>query len=421
MEDTPETTPESVPAEKEKASTPVATVTQNVEPSFDPAFLESLRKYFPIETLRESVRVTPKGLFVLHTFREQIVESYQKWLESLGLPTAARTTGKIRRRLFGGENPPLFYLAEGKNVIAGFLAVATVQQPQRYQLPHYLGSLTDSRTVLSSHDPLLEKIEGVTVAQGAKGVEISVKIGNETLLITNEGLKEFLSRAEHSPRTMKEFPELKNSQAELLIALVTLLRKSRLVALDKDPRLLPKQFVEQKRLTMRAVGSYEFIFSQDRRLVAVLDLKGKNLAHFVWREMSALRQKGERRIGIFDLASERERHIGTFNIRGEKIRLTAHALAGFVEHIGDSPEKRDRFLKNYSVRDCFEKFSILFQTAQPIDGRLIQTFVSDFKQRGTRFTVNGAWIFVLSPDRMVTHCLARHARPRDKSRGNTKR
>ena len=165
---------------------------------------------------------------------------------------------------------------------------------------------------------------------------------------------------------------------------------------------------------MRTVGSYEFIINSQRELIAVLDLKGKNLSHFVAREMAAIRQKGERRIGIFDLASERDRHLGVFNLRGKKFRLATHALAGFVEHVADSPEKRDRFLQDYTVRDCFEKFSVLYQTAQPIDGKLIATFVGDFKQRGTRFFVNGAWIFVLSPDGMISHCLARHARPREK-------
>ncbi len=419
MEDTPESNVQETPKEPAPVSQPAPAA--SAEPTFDPLFLESIRKYFPIETLRESVRVTPKGLFVQHAFREQIVEAYQKWLESLGFPAPARTTNKVRRRLFGGDNPALFFLAEGKNVIAGNLAGAQIQQPQRYQLPHYLGSLTDSRTVLSPHDPVFSSFEGVTAAQGAKGIEVSVTLGPDTVVLTMEGIKEFVSRAEHSPRTMKEFPELKNSQSESLRALVVLLRKSRPVALDKTPRLMPRHLVDQKKLAMRAVGSYEFIFAQGNRLISVLDLKGKNLSYFVWREMSAVRQKGERRIGIFDLASERDRYIGTFNMRGEKIRLSTHALAGFVEHVGESPEKRDRFTKNFSVRDCFEKFSVLFQTAQPIEGKLIQTFVSDFRQRGTRFTVNGAWIFVLSPDRLITHCLARHARPRSKNKGDPKR
>jgi hypothetical protein len=128
------------------------------------------------------------------------------------------------------------------------------------------------------------------------------------------------------------------------------------------------------------------------------------------------RQRGERRIGIFDLAAEKDRNIGTFHLKGRRIRLATHALAGFVEHLPDSPEKRDHFAKNYSVRECFEKFSVLFQTAQPIDGRLIQTFVGDFKQRGTQFFVNGPWIFVVAPDGLLSHCLARHARPRSKGR-----
>jgi hypothetical protein len=397
-------------------SSAVKTNTPHVEPTFNPAFIAVLKKYFSIEIIKEKIRVTPKGLFVEHSLKEKLIESYQAWLESEGLPPAARTTEKVNRRIFASENAPLYYLAEGKNNMAGFLAVAVVQQPQQYHLPYFLGSLADSRTVLSTQDPLFSEIPGLSASQTSKGLQVTLDVHGVKLQLLADAVKDFVAKAQHSSRTMRDFPTIKDSPSESLRALATLLSKSRAVGKEKTGRLIPFQLLKQKDLSVRTLGNYEFFFNQKQELLLTLELKAKNLAHFVWREMIESRQRGEKRIGIFDLAAEKDRNIGTFNIKGRRIRLATHALAGFVEHLPDSPEKRDHFSKNYSVRECFEKFSVLFQTAQSMDGRLIQTFVGDFKQRGTQFFVNGPWIFVVAPDKLLSHCLARHARPRNKGK-----
>jgi hypothetical protein len=398
------------------AETAARATTPHVEPTFNPAFIAVLKKYFAIEVIKAKIRVTPKGLFVEHALKGQLIESYQAWLESEGLPPAARTTEKVNRRIFASENAALYYLAEGKTSMAGYLAVAAIQQPQQYHLPYFLGSLADSRTVLNPQDPLFSEIPGLSAAQTTKGMQVVLEVQGTKLNLLSEGIKDFVAKAEHSSRTMRDFPNLKDSPSETLRALVTLLTKSRSVGKDKVGRLIPFELLKQKDLQIRELGNYQFFFNQNKELLLTIELKAKNLAHFVWRQMIESRQRGERRIGIFDLAAEKDRNIGTFHLKGRRIRLATHALAGFVEHLPDSPEKRDHFAKNYSVRECFEKFSVLFQTAQPIDGRLIQTFVGDFKQRGTQFFVNGPWIFVVAPDGLLSHCLARHARPRSKSR-----
>jgi hypothetical protein len=411
MNETPNLDTEIISAGKQEV---VAQKGPAPEPGFNPEFIDVLRKYFTIELIKESFRITPKGLFVVSAFKDKLIEAYQKWLEEIGLPPAARTLEKITRRIFEGENAHLYFLSEGKLTLTGYLATASIQQPQRYQLPFYLGSLSDSRSELYAEDPIFSSTKGLSAQRGKQGIEIFLELQGDKYSIPQPAIKEFIQKAEQSHRTMKEFPNLKNSPAESLQALVVLLQKSRPLANAKEPRLLPQRLVKSKRVHVRAVGSYEFIFGPQRELLAVLDLKAKNLAQFVAQEMSLARKKGERRIGIFDFAGERERHLGIFNIKGRKVRLATHALAGFVEHVGDSPEKRDRFLQDYTVRECFEKFSILYQTSQPIDGKLISSFVSEFKLRGTRFFVNGAWIFVLSPDGLLSHCLARHARKKSR-------
>lgn len=399
-----------------KESTTNRAPAAHVEPSFNPAFVGVVKKYFPIEVIKAKIRVTPKGLFVEQSLKQQLIEHYQAWLESEGLPPAARTTEKVNRRIFASENAPLYYLMEGKVSLAGYLAVALIQQPQQYHLPYFLGSLSDSRTILSPLDPIFSSIPGLSAVQEPKGLRVSLSVQGAQLYLPAEAVKDFVSKAEYSTRTMKDFPDLKESQSASLRVLATLLSKSKPEGKEKVAQLIPFQLRKERGVAVRTLGLYRFYFNQRNELLLTIELKGKNLAHFVWREMIVSRQNGERRIGIFDLAPEKDRNIGTFNIKGRKIRLATHALAGFVEHIDDSPEKRDRFVKNYSIRECFEKFSVLFQTSQPIDGRLIQTFVADFKQRGTQFMVNGPWIFVIAPDGLLSHCLARHARPRARGR-----
>jgi hypothetical protein len=380
------------------------------EPTFDVQFLTAVKRLIPIEELKAQFRVTPKGLFMAREARDRFVVAYQSWLAEQGLPPQARTTEKVIRRVFQSEDPSLLYLTEGKNTLTGFLALTVVQQPQQYQIPFFLGSLTDSKSVLLPHDPIFSELPGLTGSVSPTGTTVSIQIGAERFVVSPASLKDFVTIAQHSARTAKEFPALVEAPAESLRALVTLLRRSK--TLDaKTFSVVPAQFVTQSSLRIRVLGPFRFIFSSSGDLLSTIELRGKNLSHFVAREMALLRSKGSRSLGVFSFAHERDRCLGSFQLRGKKLMLLIHALAGFVEHIEDSPERRDNFSKHFSVRDCFEKFSTYVQTAQPIDAGLIKVFSAEFRERGTRFMINGPWIFVISADGVLTHCRARHARP----------
>lgn len=368
-------------------------------------FFAAIKDLFKIEVLRDNLRVTHKGLFVSEALLSELLSKYQQWLGQQSEGEVHKSESKCMKRLFGSLTPTGQYLIEGKHCLKGFLSPLEIPDPQRFGLPFYLGSLSSMREYLHPSDPTLQKLADVNVGSGTEGVELRIRIGNQTVIVSNLLLRTFRELAEHSPRVVREFPELIDSLPVVAQALVHLLRKSRILS-QKNPILIPIAYKASKRHDFRTVGGFIFIFQKDGRLVSIYELRGRNLYKFVRSEFAALRT---RHIGAFEIFGERHKLLGRYQIAGKQSFVSPRAFLDFLEALPNSPEKRDHLLSNFTIKESFEKFSEIYQTSQVIEKHKILSYVERFRRPVGQYKINGVWIFVISRDWVIEAVVAKFA------------
>jgi hypothetical protein len=368
-------------------------------------FIESLKGSKSFEAHRNSVRIVPKGFFIDERGVDAVVSAYQGYIHAVSQGAADKSADKTKQWLFEGGSPQRFYLVEGKNVLAGFLAPVEISNPQRYGLPFYLGSLLPTSDYLHPADPELTRIHGVSARQGASGVEIIIKRRDGELIIPQTTLKEFVRIAQGSAFLRRRYQGCDQSLVEALKGLVALLRRARYVP-RAFPMVVPHNVLNSKTKRLRVAGKFIFI-EEKRAVIKVYELHARHLSDFLRRELlNAPREK----LGTFKLTPKHRDLMGFYEARGRRTSIHARAFAEFCELTRRSREPRERLPGWITSADCFERFASLFQLSQPISRHSIAASLERFGIEGHSFRISGGWIFVLSRDNVVMRTVARHIR-----------
>lgn len=378
-------------------------------------FISTIRGRFPVEHIRQNFRVTPRGLFIAAPQFEPMLDLYHRFAREQTEGSGSLTIDKLKKRLFKGIPPRLLSLDEGKFTCVGYLLPRTIREPQKYQLPFFVGTLTDARSTLHTQDPILAGLADLKVEHSGSGMTLRIDAGGRTVQVSEELAKRFAEVVTHSRRTLVDFPKAKDSLSEAIVALVHLLQKCRAPRRDAEI-LVPARFEKTPLEQFRTIGGIVMILSGGAELMDVYELRAGNLAYFLRKEFSALRSK-QRRIGSFEIHVERDPLIGHFMFPGgRKVELTPRAFSGFIEHLGESPDKRDHLGSRFTVGQAFERFSTIFQLAQPIEPRLISDYLNGKPQGGTRYSIFGSWLFEVSKRNRIERCIAKHARKAGRDR-----
>ena len=373
-----------------------------VENSIEPessiaAFLKEVKTLFPILELKQNFRATHRGLFVAEAAVGSLLRTYQSWLEKQSAGEIHKSEEKTKKRLFSSTEPERFYLIEGKNVLSGFLVSHEMREPQKLGIPYYLGSLTAKKNYIHPSDPIFGSIKDVEVLSEGSGVGLRIKVGNNTFYAKSEIIQNFLHVVRHSQRTLKEFPDIEESLAELCKTFVHMFRKSRNIS-DKDMPLIPENLAGSRKCKYRMLGKIVFVCDPKNNIIKIYGLWGSNLYKFMRREYSHIRGG---RIGSFEIYPERHKYLGRFKYSENQYQLSTKALIDFYEQIETSPDKKDKLARPITARSLFERFSELLQTSQSIKRNLIADYVTFYKKPIREYRINGVWIFIISRDGII--------------------
>ncbi len=368
-------------------------------------FIESLKHNKSFEAIRNRVRVLPKGLFIDERGVDELVLTFQAWIHSTTQGAADKTGEKTRQWLFQSSEPERLYLVEGKQVLAGHLISVAIQSPQRYGLPYYLGSLLPTSKYLHPADPLLATIPGVTVRQGKLGLEVEVERRGKPVVIPETVLKSFSELAQGSRFLQRRYPGCEAMLPVTLKALVGIARRARVVP-KAFPLCVPYDVKVSKSKEVRASGKFVFI-EEKGVLTRILEMHARHLSDFLRSELA---RSPREKLGSFRLTPKHRDIVGFYEIGKSRTAVHARALGEFAELIRRSREPRERFSGWFTSADCFERFSSIFQLAQPIERRKIAASLERFKVDASSFRICGGWIFALSRDQTVMRTLARHVR-----------
>lgn len=225
------------------------------------------------------------------------------------------------------------------------------------------------------------------------------------MLIPEAVLKSFRGIATHSRFLQRRYPGCEKTLLGSLRALMSLVRRARPVP-KSFPLYVPYEVKTSKTKEPRVAG--KFLLIEERGvLLRVLELHGRHLSDFLRQELArAPREK----LGSFKLALKSENLLGFYQVGSRRTSVHARAFAEFAECVRRSRDPRERFSGYFTAVECFEKFSTLFQSAQPIERRKIAQSLERFGVDGHSFRICGGWIFVLSLDNTVIRTMARHVR-----------
>jgi hypothetical protein len=368
-------------------------------------FIESLKGNKKFEAYRNEIRVVPNGLFVSEAVIDSVAETFQRWMLQESQGVADKTLDKTKQWLFESATPERLYLVEGKSVLTGWLIAASVQTPQRFGLPYYLGSLLPAADYLHPGDPELIKLTGVSISQGRLGLEAKISRRGGELLIPESVIKGFRQIAAGSRFLQRRYPGCENSLLISFKALVNLLKRARRVP-KNFPMVVPYDLTVSKTKELRASG--KFLFIEERGvLMRVIEAHGRHLSSFL---RSELERAPREKLGSFKLTPKHRDLMGFYEIKGRRISVHARAFSEFVELIRRAREPRERFSGWFRVADCFEKFASFYQLSQPIDKRRIAASLERFGIEGSASKIYGGWIFALSKEGTVMRTVARHIR-----------
>lgn len=376
-------------------------------------FVTSLKGDRAAETLIPSLRILAKGIFVEERAVSALVEIYQTWLERQSQGEAHKSAEKTFQWLFEGREPARSYVVEGKNVLVGFVAPATLANPQRFGLPYYLGSLLSADTYLHPADPMLMKIPKLEVRRGKDGIECVVTARGGRVVILEREIRDFARLIQDSRFVERRYPDARKTLVGALSLLVMLVRRSRVLP-RTFPIVVPHDVKMSKTKIVRASG--KFLFIEERgRVLRSLELSGRNLSGFLREELArAPREK----LGSFKLTPKHRDLMGFYETFGRRRSVHARAFAEFEEGVRRSRDIRERFTGFFTAAECFERFSQWYQLSQPIERHKIKAAIERFGVKGERYQLHGGWIFAFDKSQTLVRCVGRHIRMPGHRRGS---
>lgn len=368
-------------------------------------FLQFLRRAKPFEAHRTLIRVLPKGIFVDDRGLKPLLEAFQGWRHEQTQGAADKTDEKTRQWLFETSTPERMYLVEGRTSLVGALIPVEIKAPQQFGLPYYLGSLLPASEYLHEGDPEIQAIPGITVGRSATGLEVEVQRRHGNLIVSEDIIKSFASIAKGSRYLQRRYPESESKLIATLKALVSIVKRARVVP-KNVPMIVPYAVKREQAKQVLVAGKFLFI-AEGARIRVIVELNGRHLSTFLREELSKAPKK---RFGSFHLTSKHRDLLGFYQVGGIKNPVHARAFSDFVELIRLSRDPKERFTGWFTALDCFERFSMIFQTAQSIDKKMILSSLKNSNIEGVSFRISDGWIFALARDKTVMRTTARHIR-----------
>ena len=385
------------------------------------AFVSEYSKQVPIEVFRANLRFTTRGLFVSQSFEPEVLKAFHDWYRRTHPDAPELSDTKLKRKLFGSEEPEAFYLVEGKTALYGVFVPANIGDPQRFRLPFYLGSPNPAKDTLHPSDPIFQSIPGLSVVQGREGTEVHLQLGDRRYSFSLEDVKRFRELAKESISVKKHHPEFDVSLSKSLQAFVGTLRASKPIK-EAELELRPLRFSEQPQPPQRSarrdargprppeyrsIAGLVFVLGDRGQLLQQYHLLGKNLYLFIRDEVAfSLARKTHGHIGSFDIHPRKSLHLGRFQAHGKRYELHGNALKGFVTDYAEGAGNKPA-LKARNVRAYLEDLIAIFQLAQPIERHKIQDYLSNSQKKGFNYYVNQQWLFVVSRKYEIMDCIAR--------------
>lgn len=370
-------------------------------------FVESLRKLLPSHEFENSVRMTKQGLFVEDRIVPQILDAYQRWIQSTVERAEKRSEEKVRRKLFGtDQRPTLYYVLDGRRCLPGFLLVGSVGDAQKLRITPYQANLLDTQNSLHPRDPILASQEHVKATLSPQdGFQLEFHGGGQRFVVDEAGLRGIVRNLRGEPGFLKEHPQLNSPLRETLGVVAEFL--SRLKPFTGGQRLLiPDRLKQQRDVQLFRHRGFICLVEGEGRITGMYEVKGKGLGRFLREEISALTQPdGTNVVRGFDSKANKIQYLGKIWTHGMSFHLHLRAYRLFEREVQKSDAGPGRVGERYSVRDVVERIVSTFGRSQPVEELAILELLGKRRQPFAKYRRAKGWIFIVTDKNILFSCI----------------
>ena len=369
-------------------------------------FVSALVSLLDAQEIESGVRATREGVFVEQRLVPQILSAYQRWLQASADQASLKSEDKVRRKLFGGDSPTLYYVLDGKRCLAGFILSGSIASAQVLKLPAYQANLMDTFEAVHPRDPLLAEIPGLRAKLSpTEGFIIEIQAGTQTFELDDRGLKQVITALRNDPQMVREFPVLKRPLREALPVVTQLFSRAR--PIGGGPQLLiPSAIRGKEGLRLYRYRGYILVLYGEKRLKGVYEVKGKGYGKFLREELAALvLPDGTNAVRGFDSKASKIQYLGKLWTKGISFHLHLRAYRFFERGLLNEPSGATRLKPLYTVQDVATQLAQTFYRAQPVEELQILEILGARRLPFAKYRRAKGWIFVITDKNVVFSCI----------------
>lgn len=319
------------------------------------------------------LKATNIGLFVDESYFYDFIVKYQEWIQKERADTSLPSKEKVIQKLFGLDNPNVYYIIIGKQAISGFLVEIPLTAPQKIGLSLYKGSPLEALNYLHPKDVKLENLANIELEQGSYGMRFNVTSGKYNYYINFDRLLPFAKVLRNSKKTVERNPKINTSLFSVVEVLPELLSKFKKQK-NKYKLLIPGRIRNEKKLIFLRLGELVLVL-KDSDVIDLYELKGRNRSELVLEE---IKQKNlERSFKKFNLRVYKTpgRNLFSFEVDNYTYKVARGVFYDFLEILSRIDPKDVKLKGTFTVFDALNVMFDLFKTASLIDNRDIGKYL----------------------------------------------
>lgn len=396
---------ESAPIELEAEPTPE--VPQ--EPPVESLFLQDLSSKLPPQVAKTKLRRTANGVFVSEELLDTLIEIYQAWLQEKLTAGQGKSTEKCKRRLFGSEDPELFYLIEGKICLVGYLITQPLDLAAPSPIPAYRAGLLGTQDYLHPRDPMLGTIRGAFSRMSTQhGLVLEVPVGEKRYTAPPERISEYAAIVRHSWKLDRSFPYIKRALRYAIEPFAKALTRAQPV-LRRQKLLVWEKYRTDDSVTYLQLGTLVFAISANNTVLGCYERMGRNLIDFYLRELhegaKRIRAGSQKLFKDVIFPRKRSRYICKLKGDGGFYLLSGRALGEYLRQAPSSFALRKTLPKRYTAIDAFSEFVRLFTEAVLLDISMLPKFLHEsLPKKDAKFLKAGPWLFIITDTNAISSC-----------------
>lgn len=364
--------------------------------NLDTSFFSCICDYFSDYECKELFRAVKQGVFVHEDAVDKLLDAYQKWLAQRTESSSEKSAAKCKRRIFGTEEPKLYYLIDGKLCLPGYLAPCEIGSLFK-KIPVSQASMLDTNEYLHPRDPIFQSLSHVTaVMDPSKGFLLKFESKKRVFWATIDTVKQFAKFAnwqdferEESRKELKDNTESKNDSRrherskplrDYVAPLQSCVIKSRPIA-NEHKLLIPNLSISRKANNDDKIVNYYrfqdvvFIISADNKIDYCYCVDGRNLSAFVRSEFSIAQT--EFRSLLEPTRKPNPRAIGALSINKKYYLVYMKAFLKFLTMAPKTPPFKKKIPVRYCVMDALRQFVAMAREMKKINAPITSARSAD--------------------------------------------